>query len=165
MTDLLLHPDDSGEVARLVGETARLITPAERERLIGERTENLGQYARPDAPFGYLRKTVDLDDTVIYRLPETIGVVDTAELSIVDSLAGARAGLDGCVDLEGPQSPPPPLPPVPPAPRPSTAARMRYRGAHHHPRRLSPWVGLAVAVGFGLAVYAGLIAAALVVIR
>jgi len=168
MTDLLLHPDDSGEVARLPGETARLITAAERNRLLGEQTENLGQYFRPDAPFGYLRKTIELDDTVFFHIPETIGIVpdltQTDQLTILGSLADAYVGLDG--ELEGPQSPPPP-PPKPKLRRsvplaamvdrepPGTWGRMRHRGKRRRARRVSPWLMLAAVVVFGVAVYAG----------
>ena len=178
MTDVLLDPNDSGEVTRIdslgAEPTEDLRHHMNRRDTTGELTQNLGQYARPDAPFGYLRKTFDIDDTVIY-MPETIG-------------------------LAGPQSPPPPLP-KPPSKSydPETAVisllgavagmdgELRpavYVGRHRHPddldldeggrywemqrpayeRRLSPWWALAGLVVAGLAIWAGLILAGAAVI-
>lgn len=191
---------DSGEIPALPGETARLITADERERLIGEQTENLSQYARPDAPFMTTVRSAAGDraerETTEYPtigvLPDlgsdrptlvfgerVIDIEDTVVHGILDSLAGVSATVDG--ELEGPQSPPPPLPPIPvpgkgrsvpmaamvnraPA---SLPARLRYRGSRRRSveRRVSPWWGVAVAVLFGLAAYAGLALAALAVIR
>lgn len=91
MTDILtLDPNDSGEIRRLVGEERTVIIRTDP----GEETQNLGQYFRPDVPFDAIpRRVFEIDDTVVYRLPPTIGIV---------------------ADLAGPQSPPPPLPPIPP---------------------------------------------------
>jgi hypothetical protein len=121
MTDTLLDydPNDTGDIPRPIGETARIITADDRERLIGENTENLGQYLRPDAPFMTTvrfaagdrigRETTDyptigiLPDpgsgqpTLVYGMGRTIDMEETVVHGIRYSLAG-------------PQSPPPPLP-------------------------------------------------------
>lgn len=191
MTDVLLHPDDSGEVTRLPGETARIITGVERERLIGEATQNLGQYARPDAPFGYLRKTFDIDDTVTY-MPATIGLAGPQSpppplppppppppTSLYDAqpiapwervadtahltLLGSVAGMDG--DLR-PAAPGPKPGPLPPDPQPAPAPKPNYAGRHRltlgrRVRRLLAGVGV---VGLAVAaIWAGLTLAAVAV--
>lgn len=167
MTDILTrHPDDSDEFPLGIGEKRIVIL----RRDTGEPTQRIDPRLIHAPSFDAIpRKVFDIDDTVIY-MPETIGVVDqaaaqpiaplervagaedTAVHSILDSLAGARAGIDG--ELEGPQKPPPPLP------KPKAyvvPGKYRYAGRHRQDadRRLSPWWGLVIAVGFGLAMWAG----------
>lgn len=91
MTDLLTTDHaDSGEIPAYdtLGIEATRDLRMHRRDTTGEATENLNKYLRGDAPFPPLRKVIEIDDTVAFRMPETIGVVD----------------------LEGPQKPPPPLP-------------------------------------------------------
>lgn len=189
MTTFAVDRAGSGEIPALPGESIHRITAADRERLLGENTENLGRYLLNTPSFEAIpRKMIDLDDTVVYQ-PETIGVVDpggwerladTDQLSIIESLAGARVGVDG--GLEGPQKPPPPLP------KPS-----KYVGRHRHPEGLiadpharpiwsdlariaepvtepvaaaPPWARVAIAVGGALALGGGIgVAVILAVVR
>lgn len=191
MTDVI----DSGDIPRIddlgTEPTTDLRHYATRRDTTDEHTQNIGPYAEFSHPIRRpaAGQIVDIDETVIY-LPQSIGVVDTSAFervadpaetavhTILDSLAGARAGLDGCVDLEGPQKPPPPLPKpklrrsVPVAAMvdrqpPGVFKRVRHKGKRRKPetRRVSPWWGVAIAVGFGLAVYAGLLVAVLAVVR
>jgi hypothetical protein len=115
MTDTLLDydPNDTGDIPRPIGETARIITADDRERLIGENTENLGQYLRPDAPFMTTvrfaagdrigRETTDyptigiLPDpgsgqpTLVYGMGRTIDMEETVVHGIRYSLAGPQS--------------------------------------------------------------------------
>lgn len=78
MTDLLTRdPNESDEFPLGVGETLTRIVPADL-RDPGEATEELGKYFRPDAPFPHLRQQIDA--TTGFRMPDTIGVVDTAPI-------------------------------------------------------------------------------------
>jgi hypothetical protein len=157
-------PSDTGDIP--VGETARIITAAERERLIGEKTENLGQYARPDAPFGFLRKTIQIDDTVTFHSPITpaVGADETVVHTILDSLAGVTVGIDG--ELEGPQKPPPPLP-KPPKGAHELRRSVPYvlpadRREWSYPRHAKPapaWTKWSIGVGALLVIWAAVILA------
>jgi hypothetical protein len=124
MTIELLHPDDSGEVARLRGETRTRIIRADT----GENTQNLGRYAIHASVVGAIpRKVIELDDTVTFHMPETIGVVaDTETLTLLGSLT---AGLDG--DLRPAAPGPRPTGPLPPNPPP--APKPGYVGRHRDP--------------------------------
>jgi hypothetical protein len=167
MTDTLIDHADSGEIPRLPGETRMRIDTGDATVRIDPRLINAPSYeAIP-------RRVIEIDDTVQFRIPETIGVVD----------------------FDGPQKPPPPLP------KPKDLAETEqitlltslgadlpedgdafrpedYTGRHRHPevqdvvvgqywemqrpaheRRLSPWV-LAAVVLVGLAMWAGLCFAA-----
>ena len=180
---------DSGEIPRIddlgTEPTEDLRHHMHRRDTTGEATENLGRYLRDAPSFEAIpRRIIDLDDTVTY-MPATIGVVDqgawervgaadTAVHTILDSLAGARAGLDG--ELEGPQKPVP-APTPPPGPKlrrsvpvaamvdrepPGWRRRAFHKGKRRkpEPRRVSPWVALAFVVGAGLAMWAGVYLAA-----
>lgn len=143
---------DTGEIptaepTRDLTEPARRIPGETLTRIhidTGEKTQRIDPRLIHAPSFDAVpRKVIDLDDTVTYRLPETIGIVgqaaaqpiapwervagldDTAAYGILHSLAGARADLAG--ELEGPQSPPTPLPPIPPTPPKG------YEGRHRHP--------------------------------
>jgi hypothetical protein len=168
MTDLIDRAD-SGDIHRPIGEDRIFI---HRRDTTGEDTQNLGKYFRPDAPFGYLRKTINIDDTVVY-MPETIG-------------------------LAGPQDPPPPLPPQPVPPKYDMTATVdgelapagpgevterlllrksvpyvipadaRRWSRARHAKTIPPWVvRLAIAAGVVVlaGAYAGLVLAAVVVFR
>lgn len=89
MTDTLLDysPEDTGDIPALVGETARIITPADRERLLGEDTRNLAHDIAGLPP----RRRPDALDTPTVLIDMPIGMVG----------------------LQGPQAPPPPLPKPP----------------------------------------------------
>jgi hypothetical protein len=70
MTDTLLKPDDTGDIPRPIGETRIRIAP-------GELTENLAEYVMTAPSFDAIpRRVIEIDDTVQFRIPETIGVVD-----------------------------------------------------------------------------------------
>ena len=161
MTDLLLDydPNDTGEVNRLPGEHRTRID-------LGEPTQRIDPRLIDAPSFDAVpRKTFDLDDTVVYH-PETIGFVD----------------------LEGPQKPPPPLPkpkadlsetgvnifgglgadlPDPPHdraawPAPTPAGS---RSICRHKVKVAFQQGLVIGALGMLAVYSGLVLAALVVVR
>jgi len=168
MTDVMLDPNDSGEVARLRGETRMRID-------LGEATVRIDPRLIKAPSFDAIpRKTFDIDDTVIY-MPETIGLAGPQSPppplpkppsksydpeTVTISLLGAVAGMDGEL-------------------RPAV-----YVGRHRHPddldldeggrywemqrpayeRRLSPWWAPAGLVVAGLAIWAGLILAGAAVI-
>jgi hypothetical protein len=130
MTDTLLDydPNDTGDIP--VGETRIRIET-------GEKTQNLGRYAIHASVVGAIpRKVIDIDDTVTFHIPPTIGVVpdladaqpvapwervaDTQRLTILAALG----------DFTGPQIPPTPDP-VPPPPPPTPARG--YVGRHRDP--------------------------------
>jgi len=79
MTDLLLDydPNDTGEVARLPGEeTVRI--PGEHRRRIetGEPTQRIDPRLIKAPSFEAVPRPVfEIDDTVVYHLPPTIGIV------------------------------------------------------------------------------------------
>jgi hypothetical protein len=212
MTDTLLDydPNDSGGITRLPGETRIRIDTADlHSDETGERTQNLGRYAIHASVVGAIpRKVIDLDDTVTFHIPETIGVVaDTQTLTLLGSLT-ATPGGELRPAAPGPR-PTGPLPPTPPPTPPSkyddpaeTGVNIfgglgehlpegpdNYVGRHRHPeglapvedvapavvgqywemrrpaheRRPSPWWALGAAVAAGLAIWAGLILAAVAV--
>lgn len=102
---------------------------------------------------------IEMDNTVTFHVPDQAAAQpiaplervadETAVHSILDSLAGARAGLDG--ELEGPQKPPPPLPKPPSQAVPGKGRR--YAGRHRKAVQGTSWwpligfvVGAAVAL-------------------
>lgn len=167
MTITTTDSADSGEVARLVGEERTVII---RRDTVGEATRNLAHdiaglppRRRPaaDETVTQMRliepalglnhhdmdRVVEMDETVIYRIPETIGIVDTDRLTILDSLAGSYADMDG--ELQGPQ--PKPTQPLPPDPRPAAPGRASFtvrgmvrQGRHRAPAPLRYYVSIAV---------------------
>lgn len=159
-----LNPNDSGEIARydsLGDEPTTDLRAHLRRDTTGEATENLGRYLVDNPSFEAIpRRVFDIDDTVTY-MPATIGIVDQAPLervadetevhTILDSLAGVRAGIDG--ELAGPQKPPPPLPKPP---RPAAPGKQyRYVGRHRlvreeHPGRGLLWLALAAAIAVAI---------------
>lgn len=128
MTDILTRdPNDSDEFPLGIAEQRTVIL---RRDTTGEKTENLGQYFRADAPFMTTVRAAagDRIGPEVPNLLPTIGILpdlgsDQPTLvygeRVIDiegavvhgirvSLAGATSTLDG--ELEGPQKPPPPLP-------------------------------------------------------
>jgi hypothetical protein len=159
MTDVIIRdPNDTGDIPRPIGEDRTVILRTD----LGEATQNLGEYVMTTPSFDAIpRRIIEIDDTVTFRIPETIGVVDTGRLTILDSLAGSYADMDG--ELQGPQKPPPPLPkPRPAAPgRASFTVRGMVRQGRH--RKPAPaWTRWAIGVGTLAAVWS---AAMLAVIR
>jgi hypothetical protein len=163
MTDTLLDydPNDSGEVARLPGEyRTRIDAAALHSDETGENTQNLGRYAIHASVVGAIpRKVIELDDTVTFHIPQTIGVVaDTQTLTLLGSLT---ATPDGELRPAAPGPKPGPLPPnPPPAPKPGYVGRHRLSWGGRA-RRLLAGMGV---VGLTLgAIWAGLILAAVAV--
>jgi len=169
MTDLLLDydPNDTGEVNRLPGEHRTRID-------LGEPTQRIDPRLIDAPSFDAVpRKTFDLDDTVVYHRdavvydqPPTVGIVR---------------------DLEGPQKPPPPLPkpkadlsetgvnifgglgadlPEPQHDRAPWAAPTPAgsRSICRHKVKVAFQQGLVIGALGMLAVYSGLVLAALVVV-
>ena len=164
MTDLLLDPNDTGEIPTQAGEA----------------TQNLAPYME-NPPALRLALT---EPTAEIRIPQTIAVVDEP----VDMQRHLDAGfaqpiapperVDG---FDGPQPPPPPLPPIPPSPDGFETARLNlldslaeapaqvrvrrsvpyvmpadrkpFTGARHL-RRSPRWTRWAVQAGVVLAAYA-----------
>lgn len=168
MTDILTRdPNDSDEFPLGIGEQRTVIL----RRDTGEKTQLIDPRLIKAPSFDAIpRKVIEIDDTVTFRIPETIGCVDlegpqpkpkpiprpsvppkydmadaqpiapwervagaddTQVHSILDSLAGVRADVDG--ELTGPQIPPTPDPvPPPPPPAPGRSPK-GYVGRHRHP--------------------------------
>lgn len=159
MTDLLLDydPNDTGEIRRIPGEDRTVIIRTDT----GEATQRIDPRLIQAPSFDAVpRRTIEVDDTVVYRLPPTVGIVpdlaaaqpiaplervagaeDTAVHTILGSLAGARAGIDGeLTNPSGPSTPPPPPPPTGPA------KFGRYVGKHRKAVEGTSWWPLAVFV-------------------
>jgi hypothetical protein len=176
MTDLLLHPDDSGEVNRLPGEDRTVIIRFDT----GEKTKNLREERDAIlAATGRMRHgglvpeslvTVHGYDPEAHPGP-IVDLVDTATFHIPD-------------DLAGPQKPPPPLPKpkadpaetgvnifgglgaeLPELERWPVPAPIVVRSRCHHKVKSAFRHGLWIGALGMLAVYSGLVLAALVVVR
>jgi hypothetical protein len=170
MTIELLDPNDTGEIPRRIGETRMRIDA-------GEATQNLSPYLIPSGPFPIELRHNDM-------VPESLvtgrGYDPEAHVIDLDDTVTFHSS-DG---LAGPQKPPPPLPkprvdpaetgvnifgglgadlPDPkPWPAPASAGtRSRCRHKVKAAFRQGLWIG---ALGM-LAVYSGLVLAALVVVR
>jgi len=149
-------PNDTGEIPRPVGETRTRID-------IGETTQPIDRRIVDAPSFDAIpRRVIDMDDTVTFHIPATIGVVaDTQQLTLLGSVAG--------VDGELRPAAPGPFPgPLPPNPAPAPAPKPGYVGRHRlswggRVRRLLARAGVAGALV--VAVWAGLVLAALVVVR
>lgn len=169
MTDILLDPSDTGEIPRPIGETTHHITAADRQRIIGETTQNLGHEIaglpprrRPDAT-GELPALIDvpigmtigtdgmLDLAAAQPIAPWERVADTERLSILGTLTGPQA----------PPTPDPPPPPPPPSaltspsgpatppkpPRPAAPGKgRRYVGRHRKAVEGTSWWPLAAFV-------------------
>ncbi len=152
MTDILTRdPNDSDEFPLGVGEERTVII----RRDTGEATQRIDPRLIKAPSFDAIpRRIIDIDETVIYRIPETIGIVDTDRLTILDSLAGSYADMDG--ELQGPQ--PKPTQPLPPNPRPAAPGRASFtvRGMVRQGRHRKPapaWTRWAIGVGTLLAIW------------
>jgi hypothetical protein len=174
MTDLLLHPDDSGEVTRLPGEeTVRIVGETQTRMWIdtGEKTQRIDPRIVDAPSFDAIpRKVFDIDDTVIYRRdavvydqPPTFAVVSDPETEQLTVLGSLTADITGEFHPSAPGPQPGPLPPDPqpaPDPQPGYAGRHRLSWGGRVRRLLAGMgvVGLALA-----AIWAGLVIAAVAV--
>jgi hypothetical protein len=158
MTDLLTTDTaDSGEIPRY-------------DSLGDEPTRNLASYILRQGEI-YTRHRLAAADTMFIRTdltadPEQIA---DAHLRAGEPFLGVPSGRDAWITTgdvppflsyaltftatgelqDPPTGNPPPLPPPPPPGK--TVPRVKFR----HARRLSPWIGLAIVVGTGLAMWAG----------
>jgi hypothetical protein len=136
MTDTLLDydPNDTGEIARIQTPTTDLVTgeihhiddlgleptrnlAAERDRLLGEQTQNIGPYAEFSRPI---------------RRPDLTGELP----ALIDVPLGLSGG-----NLAGPQSPPPPLPRPPRPAAPGKVSNINLGAA----QPIAPWERVAAA--------------------
>lgn len=125
MTDTLieLHPDDSGEIPALPGESIHRITAADRERLLGEDTRNLAHEMAGLPP----RRRPEVDITSEFKLIEPPLGLSSGDL--------APAQLERAVDITNPTGPatPPPVPPdgpvIPPRPAAAVTERLTLLGS------------------------------------
>jgi hypothetical protein len=164
VTDTLLDPNDTGEIPRPVGEHRMRIDTGEKTQRIDPRLIKAPSFdAIPRKAFDLEDTVVYHRDTVVYHLPPSIGVIPDPETVTLTLLGSLTAAPNGDLRPAAPGPRPGPLPPTPPpAPKP------RYVGRHRlswngRARRLLAQVGVAGA--FVLAVWAGLVLAALVVVR
>jgi len=165
MTDLIDRAD-SGEIPPPPGEHRIRIDLGEKTQLIDPRLIKAPSFdAIP-------RKVIDIDDTVAYQLPPTVGIIpdlagdpETERLTVLGSLAGVTARIDG--EFEGPQKPVPvPKPPRPSAPGRDQRARFEARRMFRRGRHALPvsTLELVAYVALGVtAIWAGLTLAAVAV--
>jgi hypothetical protein len=158
MTDLIDRAD-SGEIPPLPGEYRMRID-------LGEKTQRIDPRLIKAPSFDAIpRKVIEIDETVYFHIPETIGVVPDPETEQLTVLGSLTADITGEFHPSAPGPQPGPLPPDPqpaPDPQPGYAGRHRLSWGGRV-RRLSPWWALAGVVVFGLAIWAGLYWAAAVV--
>lgn len=132
---------DTGDIPRLVGETTTRLTTEDRERIVGEATENLKPYVdglaqprRPDVT-GELPALRDvplgLSPADLAGPQKPVPIPTPPKPGRDERLLGGWSDVTGELsEMPLPRPVPPSMPP-PPRPRPrGWWARRRYQGAH-----------------------------------
>jgi hypothetical protein len=156
MTDLITRdPNDTGEIPLGIGEERTVILRIDA----GEATQRIDPRLIKAPSFDAIaRKVIDIDDTVTFHSPMNVATgtetqspppaaAETQVHTILYSLAGVSAGIDG--EFEGPQKPPPPLP-KPPTSHAARRASFSVRGMVSRGRHRAPapaWTRWAIGVG------------------